>query len=83
MLGKVTGVADAPGAKGVATFLEVGVRVGADLSTVVVDHVDGFILSHSWFRVLRSATGLEPEQGMPAGKADTGLNNSGIKCRVN
>ena len=47
VLGKVTRVADATGTKGVTTFLEISVRMGTDLSTVVVDHVNGFVLGHS------------------------------------
>ena len=47
VLGKVTRVADATGTKGFTTFLEIGVRMGTDLSTVVVDHVNGFVTCHS------------------------------------
>ena len=47
VLGKVTRVANATGTKRVTTFLEIGVRMRTDLSTVVVDHVNGFVLCHS------------------------------------
>ena len=47
VLGKVTRVADATGTKGFTTFLEISVRMRTDLSTVVVDHVNGFVTCHS------------------------------------
>ena len=46
-LGEVAGVADPSGTQGVTTFLEIGVGMSADLSTVVVDHVNGFVTCHS------------------------------------
>ena len=47
VLGEIPRVADATSTKGVTTFLEVSVRMRTDLSTVVVDHVNGFVTCHS------------------------------------
>ena len=41
-----TRVADTPCTKGLTTFLEVGVRVGTDLPSVVVHHVNRFVVCH-------------------------------------
>ena len=42
-----TRVADTPCTKGLTTFLEVGVGMGTDLPSVVVHHVNRFVLCHS------------------------------------
>ena len=44
---EVSRFADFSRAKGFATFLEIGVRMGTDFSSVVVHHVNGFVLCHS------------------------------------
>ena len=46
-LGEVARVADPSGTQGLATFLEIGVRVRTDFSVVVVHHVNRLILSPS------------------------------------
>ena len=61
VLGKVTRVADATGTKSVTTFLEIGVRMRTDLSTVVVDHVNGFVTCHVVRAILVSASKLHFE----------------------
>ena len=56
-----TRVANTPCTKGLTTFLEVGVGVGTDLPSVVVHHVNRFVVCHNrGFWVNNSSDNIRP-----------------------